>query len=38
VIICFSSFKWACIKRYYWHSKVCFLPWPLPWNRQQTED
>ena len=27
--------KWAWSKGYYWHSKVCFLPWSLTWNWQR---
>ena len=27
--------KWAWSKCYYWYSKVCFFPWPSPWNRQR---
>ena len=27
--------KWAWSWGYYWYSKVCFLPWPSPWNRQR---
>ena len=26
--------EWAWSKGNYWHSKVCFLHWPSPWNRQ----
>ena len=32
---CFFDFmKWAWSKGYYWQSKLCFLSWPWPWNRQ----
>ena len=31
---CFCDFmKWAWSKGYYWQSKLCFLSWPWPWNR-----
>ena len=26
--------KWSWSQGYYWHWKVCFLPWHSPWNRQ----
>jgi len=27
--------KWAWSKGYYWHPKICFLPWPSHWNQLQ---
>lgn len=33
VILCIP-YKSAWSKSYYRYYKVCFLPWPLPWNRQ----
>ena len=37
LIRCLSALhlsKWASSQGYYWHWKVCFLPWHSHWNRQ----